>query len=101
MGGGEMQAEQEGILGLGIRLDGLYRPIAEKIGHVAMPLDRNLSFVQLARLRAAACRIAPMIEVVGGARINAEELVVAALQRAEIRQQAEMPFADQCSRVTR
>ena len=42
-----------------------------------------------------------MIEIVGSAAENAEEMVVAALDRAEVRQEAEMPLADQRGAIAR
>jgi hypothetical protein len=91
---GEMQAQQKRLLRLGETFDGLHRPIAEQVRHVAVPLDRHLLLVELARLRAGAQRVRTMIEIVGSAAEDPEELVVAALQWTEIRQKAEMPFAD-------
>src|SRR5438552_17912320 len=52
-------------------------------------IDRQCQLKQRARLLAA------MIEIVRGARENAEEMVVAALERAVVRQKSEMPFADE------
>jgi hypothetical protein len=91
---GEMQAQQKRLLRLGETFDGLHRPIAEQVRHVAVPLDRHLLLVELARLRAGAQRVRTMIEIVGSAAEDPEELVVAALQWTEIRQKTEMPFAD-------
>jgi hypothetical protein len=98
---GEMQAHQERLLRSGVALNGLHRPIAEQVRHVAVPLDRHLLFVKLARLRAGAQRIRTMIEIVGSAAEDAEEVIVAALQWTEIRKVTEMPFADQRGAVAR
>src|SRR5262245_30853433 len=40
-----------------------------------------------------------MMEVIGGAAENPEEAVVAALERAVVRQKAEMPLADEAGAV--
>ena len=102
----EMQAHQKRLLRLGIAFDGLHRPIAEQVRHVAMPLDRHLLLVELARepgyrelVRPG--RVRTMIEIVGTAAEDPEEVVVAALQWTEIRQVAEMPFADQRGAIAR
>ncbi len=42
-----------------------------------------------------------MREVVHGAGERAEEFLVAAFQRAEMRREAEVPFADQRRRIAR
>jgi hypothetical protein len=56
---------------------------------MAVALDRHFLLVELACLCPAARRIGAMIEVVGCAAENAEETVVAALERAVVRQKAE------------
>src|SRR5262245_35108954 len=108
MGSCEMEAEQEGLTRPGISLDGLHRPLAEQVRHVTVALDRHFLFIKLAVDQAAgeaeceiAQRVRTMIEIVGSAREDAEEMVVAAPQRTEIRQEAEMPFADQRGAVAR
>jgi hypothetical protein len=75
--------------------------VAKQIGHVTVPLDRHLLLMQLVRLRPAAQRIGSVIEVVGRAAEDAEEAVVAALERAVVRQIAEVPFADEARAVAR
>jgi hypothetical protein len=62
-----------------------------------VPLDRHLLLVELARepgyrqlVRAE--RVRTMIEIVGSAAEDAEEVVVTALQWTEIRQEAQMPY---------
>jgi len=92
---------RNGCFDLGVAFDRLHPPVAEQVGHVAVPLDRHLLLVQLVRLRPAALRVAAVIEVVGGAAEDAEEAVVAALERAVVRQIAEMPFAHQARAVAR
>jgi hypothetical protein len=94
-----MQVQQERLLRPRVAVDRLDRAITEQVGHVAVPLDRNLALMELSRLGAAAGCIPTMIEIVGGARINAEELVVAALERAVIGQKAEVPLADQAGGI--
>ena len=42
-----------------------------------------------------------MIKIIGTAAVYSEEVVVAALERTEIRQEAEVPFADQRRAVAR
>ena len=96
---GEMQAEEERLPRPRVGIDGIDRAVAEQIGHIAMPLDRNLLLMQLKRLIAAARMVETMIEIIGGAAENPEEMVIAALERAEFRQEAEMPLADQRRRV--
>ena len=96
---GEMKAQQERLLRFRKTVDGLHCPVAEQIGHVAVALDRHLLLMQLVRVRPAAGCIGTMIEVIGRAAENAEEGVVAALERAVVRQIAEMPFADQARAV--
>ena len=67
-----------------------------------MPLDRHFLLVELTvnqaaglAERKAAQRVRTMIEIVGSAGEDSEEVVVAALQWTEIRQEAQMPFANQ------
>ena len=92
---GEVQAHQERLPRPRVAVDRLDRAVAEQVRHVAVAVDRHFLFVELVGLGAAARVIGPVIEVVGGAAEDAEEVVVAALDRAEIRQEAEMPLADQ------
>jgi hypothetical protein len=92
---GEMQAHHEGGARTRVEFDGLHSAIAEQVGHVAVPLDGHFLLMQLVGLGAVASGIGPVVEIVGGAAQDSEEAVVAALERAEIRQEAEMPFADQ------
>src|SRR6476660_5790016 len=96
-----MQAQQEGLSRPGISLDRLHRPIAEQVRHVAVPLDRDFLLVELTVDQAAgeaeweiAQRVRTMIEIIGSAWKDSEEVVVAALQCTEIRQEAKMPFAN-------
>src|SRR5262249_9658848 len=98
---GEMQAEKERLLRLGKGFDGLDRPVAKQFSHVTVTLDRDLALMELTCLRTTLCCIGAVIEIVGCAGIDAEELVVAALDWAEIRQKAEMPFANKARAVAR
>src|SRR5262249_51871256 len=98
---GEMQAHEERLPGARVALDHLHGAIAEQVGHVAVALDRHLLLVELAGRRALPGVIGAVIEIVGGAAEDSEEVVVAALERAEVRQIAEVPLADQRSAVAR
>ena len=60
-----------------------------------MPLDGDLLLVQRRPLGVADLRSWPVIEILRGAVEDAEERVVAALQRTEGGQRAEVPLADQ------
>jgi hypothetical protein len=71
-----------------------------------MALDWHLLLMELAcepgyRQRVRLRRGRTMIEIVGTTTDYSEEVVVAALQWTEIRQVAEMPFADQRGPVAR
>ena len=106
MGCREMEAQQKRLSRLGIAFDGLHRPIAEQVRHVAVTLDWYLLLVELARepgyrkvVRLEGVRT--MIEIVSTAAEYSEELIVAALQGTEIRQIAEMPFANQRGAIAR
>jgi hypothetical protein len=100
MGCREVEAQQKRLPRPGIAFDGLHRPIAKQVRHVPVTLDRYLLLVELAREAGDQSavdlgRVRSMIEIVGTAPEYSEEVVVAALQGTEIRQVAEMPFADQ------
>ena len=77
----------------GIGFDRLHRAIAKQVGHVAVAVDRDLLLMEWRP------RLAAVIEIVRGAAPDAEEVVVAALERAEIRQEAQMPLADKCRAI--
>src|SRR5262249_24687014 len=82
---GEMQAEQERLLGSRKAMDGLHCPAAKMIVQLAGGVDRHLLLVELARLRAAARMIEAMIVVDGRAGEDAVEVVITALERTEVR----------------
>src|SRR5262245_59476056 len=97
-----MEAQQKRLSRPGISLDRLDCPIAEQVRHVAVPLDWYFLLVELTINKATgwterevAQRARTMIEIIGSAGEDPEEVVIAALQWTEIRQEAEMPFADQ------
>src|SRR5258706_11424852 len=90
---GEMQAQQEGVLRLAVVLDRLSRAVAEKVRHVSVPIDRDL----LLEERVGGTRI--VLEIVRRPREDPEELVVAALERTELREKAHMPLADEACPV--
>ena len=75
--------------------DELDRPLGDEVREVALPEHLGVVFVQVV----VACGIA-VSEVVHAARERAEELLVAALQRPEVRRIAEMPLAHECGGVT-
>jgi hypothetical protein len=60
-----------------------------------LALDRHLLLVEAPGLGAAACEVGAVVEIIGGASDDAEEMVVSTLERPEVRQGTEMPFADQ------
>ena len=106
MGCREMQAQQKRLSRPGVSLDHLDRPIAEQVRHVANSLNRDLLLVELAREPGyrelvGLEGVRTMVEIVCAAAEDSEELIVAALQRTEIRQRAEMPFADQRGAIAR
>src|SRR4029450_6077601 len=78
-----------------IALDRLHRALAEEVGHIANAIDRHLLLVE------RHWRLAAVIKIVGIAAENSEEVVVAALERTEVGQIAEVPFADQRGAVAR
>ena len=90
VGRAEVQAEQERPAGPGVVADHLHRAVAEQVGRVAFRRDL---LVLLPEIRGAAPAGVPV--VVDRAAAIAVEVVVAALMRAEIRQTAQMPLADQ------
>ena len=96
-----MQTEQERLFRPGVSLDRLHRAIAEQIRHVAVALDRHLLLMQLIGLRPSARMVGTMIEIIGGTAEDAEEMVVAALERTEIRQKTEVPLSDQRRGIAR
>jgi hypothetical protein len=87
---GEMEAQQERLLRSGIAFNRLNRPVTEKIGHITEALDRHLLLIKRRR------RFGSVIEIVRRTAPYAEEVVVAAaFEGAEVRQKAQMPFANQ------
>ena len=96
-----MQAQEKRLFCPGVSLDRLNCPIAEQVRHVAVPLDRHLFLMELVCVVATACGVRTVIKIIGTAAVYSEEVVVAALERAEIRQEAEVPFADQRRAVAR
>ena len=90
-----MQAHHEGRARTRVGFEGLHGAIAEQVGQVAVPLDGHFLLVQLVGFGAVAPGIGAVVEIVGGAAKDSKEVVIAALERAEIREEAEVPFADQ------
>src|ERR1700742_107608 len=95
-----METQQKRLLRPGVALDSLDRALSEQVGHIAVPLDRYLLFMKLMRQPRERQHIGlgsfgAMIEVIGAAAENSEKLIVTALQRTEVRQFTEMPFADE------
>ena len=86
----EMQAEQEGLAGLGVAVDHLHGVAAEQVGGVAGLRHRLVVVPEIRGAGAAGVQV-----VVDGAAAIAVEMVIAAFQRAEIGQVAEVPLADQ------
>ena len=93
MRGVEMQAEEKRLTGLGIGIDDIDGPASQQIGQIPRLADLRIVIPQI--LRIAGRRAEFMREVVKGADAKAIEMIVAALQRAEIGQPAQMPLADQ------
>ncbi len=66
------------------------RPLAQQVGDIACPLDRQFAFVKVGFAALALMRV-----VTGEPAHDAEEFVIAALQRPVFRQKSEVPFPDQ------
>src|SRR5262249_23434495 len=85
---------------MGVAFDDLHGPITEQVRHVAVPFHRHLFLIQRVCERTIECGIATVIEIVGTAAEYAKEMIETALEGAEIRQGAEVPFADQCRAIS-
>ena len=79
---------------LRVSLDETYRSFGDQIGHVSADLYRGVVFVQV-RLSVQA----GVLVVVDAAAQKPEEGVEAVSARSKLRRVAEVPFADQTSRV--
>src|SRR5262249_14433890 len=92
----EMEADQERLVGLRI---GIYRVDGagtELVGEIADLMDLDVLVPQIMLLTPVDVR-----EIVHCLAADTEEVVVTALERTEIRQNAQMPLADQSSAVSR
>ena len=89
----EMQAQEEGLSGRRVVGDHLDRAVAEQVGEVAVLMDQCVLIPEVVG-RSIGC--AGLVgEVVELAAAEAVEVVVSALERAVVRQPAQVPFADQ------
>ena len=70
--------------------------LAQQVGYIACQLDRQFAFVEV-----GFAALALMCVVTGLAAHDAEEFVIAALQRAVFRQKPEMPFPEQRGAIAR
>ena len=89
-----VQAEEIGAGRRGGSFDIGKGPLAQQVGDIACPLDRQFAFPKVGLAALALMRV-----VAREAAHDAEEFVVAALQRAVFRQKPEVPFADQCGAI--
>src|SRR5262249_50736013 len=85
----EVQTQEKRFLRPGVTLDRLHGALAKKVGHVADAIDWHLLLVKWNR------RLAAVIEIVGRASEDAKEVVVAALERAEVGQETKVPLTDE------
>ena len=90
----EMQAEREGLARLRVAVDDVDGAIAEQFGGVAHLLDGHVVVPEIGLVIGAFVPI-----VVDAAAAESVEVIVAALQRAEFRQFAEVPLADERRRI--
>ena len=78
-----------------VPLDRVDGPVAEQVGHIAGLPDGDIAVPQVGFVAGVAVRV--VVERTGA---EAPEVLVAALQRSERRQHAQVPFADQRRGIT-
>src|SRR3954453_813790 len=88
MRGVEVEADHEWLGRFGVSVDDLDGARAEHLGEVAVLVDGDIVVPEVVSI-AVLVRV-----VVDGAAAETIEMIVAALERTEVRQQAEMPLAD-------
>jgi hypothetical protein len=88
-----MKADEEGLPGSGVSFDHIDGAGAQQIGQVAGPADFDVALPQI--IGVGHRRAGFVREVIDRAAAETIEIVVAALQRTEIGQPPQMPFADQ------
>src|SRR5687768_2156989 len=86
---GEVQAEEEGRLLRGERLDRRDGAIAEEIGHIAHLLGPRVAVPQVMSSGGI------VVEIIDAAAAKPPEMIIAALQRIIFGELAEVPFADE------
>ena len=92
-----MQADQEGPICSGVAGDLSHSAVAEQVREVANLVNLGIAIPQIVRV--AVRRAIFVAEIVQRAAAKTVEAVIATFQRPEIRQPAEVPFADQCRAV--
>jgi hypothetical protein len=93
-----MQTEQKRLLGLGVVVDNGDGAVAQKIGQVTVLLNLDVTIpkiVGVCRRRAELVRV-----IVERAAAKPIEVIIAALQRAEVRKTTQVPFPYKSRAVT-
>jgi hypothetical protein len=93
-----MQADQEGLPGSNIGFDQIHGAGAQQVGQVAGSADFDVVLPQI--IGVGHRRTGFVREVIDRTAAETIEIVVSALQRTEIGQPPQMPFADQRGLVT-
>src|SRR5262249_41968884 len=86
----EMQADEERLAAARVAVDRVDRAGAEQLGHISDLMNLHVLIPEVMLLTRVAVRV-----VVDGAAAEAEEMVVSALERPELRQETEVPLADE------
>src|SRR5207253_5520560 len=90
----EVEADQERLAGIRIRIYPVDRAGAELVGEIADLMDLDILVPQIMPLKRVDVR-----EIVHGGRSETEEVIITALQRTKFQQSAQMPLADQAGAV--
>src|SRR5215475_13117926 len=92
----EVQADQERLAGLRIRIYRVDRASAKLVGEIADLMDLDVLVPQIMPLKRVDMR-----EIVHGGPAESEEVIVTTLERPEFWQSAQMPLSDQAGAVAR
>src|SRR5882724_4710606 len=89
----EMKADHERLAGFRISIDHVNRPAAEHVGQVARLMDRSIVVPKVSL-------VSFVREIVDSPAAESVEVVIATLQRAKLRQNTQVPLANQSRTVT-
>src|SRR5207248_1380286 len=91
----EMQAKEEWTAGLRITVNTRNCTITNKVGQIASLMDFDVVFPQVVATHSGFVR-----KVIQTPAAKTPEMIIATLERAELRQPPEMPFADQSRAIS-